>query len=493
MIIPSFAYLVLLGAVPIIIQSLRDFHEPYTISDVRYAVLRERYLMSLSLYAGIWIVFYLIVLYGVLSVFKYVLHQRDATLESIALLLSVSITVCVPKLSFSSRALNWLRRVAQRFARFPDSAQKVSALIARAHFRVGAEMRLELSRELTGYGVPSGPVAAALADDNELISRSAKRLLEEVSSFHLGFGRLEENKEFARFWSARYQAILALDKAYYRLMRRVARAVHLVSDLREDGALHLNQKGYEEIVVAVSDFIVEESEPIRTRYRRLLAEAVLSCLPAPSVRSSYVGRFGYDIELPNVLPIVPFALVFLSDFLISVVPTLVGAVSAGAAMQPYSAFILGFLHASALTCAIFLAVYPKIVGTFARPSLFTLPWKSYFFFGTLSFLVGAGTMYVGLDGRALLSVGLGVEIPPAFFAAKHPLIASILFSIIFFVITVSVSIAVDYRLRDNLRDYNKNRVRDGIVMALLFSVTLGITQLQRLPVDLNQDGFRRAG
>jgi hypothetical protein len=469
---------VLLGAFTIILLSIVDFHTPHRISDIRYAVLRERYYFALTVYATVAVFFYLVILNFLWLIVIYVTPDPAVTRQIVlkysgkamfapglavalpATILIIALATVVPLLRSGVSAM---RRLMWTLARYPQSVETVTALIARSLFTVSPQGQWEVVRELERYGVPSKSIDAALAKDNKLLAAAAARMLQEVCSLHVSFAELQRDRRFHKFFLTRED----LETQYRRFLRRSARALLLTENIR------VSDSASDDLALEISDFIAEECESLRAKYQRQIAEISLSCLLGPAARTKLISDFGYQIYLPKKVPFVPLVIVFVLDFAISVTPVIFANLPVGVNLSAYSSAVLALAHACALTVSVFFAIYPKTATNFARPSLFSLPWRSYILFGLISYLFGNALMYLALRM---------IDVPPAWVAATHPLAASSLFSLIFMVNTFALSILLDLRLRDTSCDYQRARFRDGVIHALVIgtatiSLQLGIVAL----------------
>jgi hypothetical protein len=128
-----------------------------------------------------------------------------------------------------------------------------------------------------------------------------------------------------------------------------------------------------------------------------------------------------------------------------------------------SLVVIGLIVDLAFTTTIGLAIYPKFVTSFARPSLFSLPWKSYVLFGILAYVVGAGAMIVALK---VLSEGqVSGSLP-----AVHPVALAMLYGGSFAITTTILSVLLDWRLQASSIDFHRRRMQDGVAVAGAFAV-----------------------
>lgn len=447
------------GAIAVFIVSAVDFHAPYRISDIRYATMPERYHFAIVVYATTAAVFYLIILNFVWLLTFHLVPGSGAQL-TVAIPATLAFVMLMPRLPFLGNGIAALRGMMQSLARYPQTVETVTAIIARSSFEIGKRAALEVARELEGYGVPAKLADKAMADDNEVLTVSAARMIRQACSLQISFGDLQRDPRFQKFFLARKSAFDNLDNRYRRMLRRSARALLLAENIT------VSDLDSGELALEISDFIAQECEDLREDYQRLLAEVALSSLPSRAARIDLISKFGYRVTLPEALPFVPLVVIFSLDFLFSIAPLLLlsnlppqydlnARVGGGSALA----------HAVGLTASIFFAVYPKAATNFARPSLLALPWRSYALFGGVSYLVGTALL-------ALTYATIGLA--PGWPASSHPLAVSALFSVIFLVNTLVLSILLDVRLRNVSRDFSEGRFRDGATHAVVMMSTMFI-------------------
>ncbi len=496
-------YAFVMGAITIIILTLRDFHRPFRVEEIRYAVLRERYWVGLIAYASMGLFFYVLVLYAVWVALVIMLIDFEKIKEfdvvltaamtlSLSVIASILVLLAVANTPFVRIAIDWIRRVvAQRLlARYPTSTDIVSALIARSKFSFVERGEEELRRDLANYGVAEELIVAALNVDRRVLLPPTVSLLREVCSLYAGVTALRHETRFRRFIAARGEVIERLEREYRHLMRQAAQAIVLVDDL---GA---SKDSSSELVDGMSEFIADEAQPVRAGYQRLVAQAVVSRISG-SARKEFLGGFGYDVDFPRTLPVMPLVIVFLLDWMIAVIPALMGQERyIHVELDSLSALIVGFFTALALTAAIGLGIYPKVITSFARPSLFSLPWKSYVVFGVLAYLVGVAVLALALKIGHVVPPGvLPNEVSASHVAANgnsqtllagHPTLVSMLFGVAFPVTTIVLSVLLDWRLQAHSINFRRRRVHDGIFLAGAFVAIMVVTSvgwklLEQLP------------
>src|SRR5262249_22207598 len=274
-------------------------------------------------------------------------------------------------------------------------------------------------------------------------------------------------RKFRRFGRARAEILAQLETDFRHLVRRSARALLLAEDIRE-------QIRDDTICNAISKFIAEESGDLLTRYRQLIVEAALSCVPAQQERARFLKSFGYETHVPpalsSALPIQPFLIVFVLDLLLFLIPTvLIISIDYDTTALPLAGLVLfSLVHALSQTVGIGWAIYPKATSNSARPSLYSssmdaLPWRSYVICGFGSYVTGATILY--LIFRVAIPMHLPIWLP------------TLLSSVSFLLMTVGMSILIDLRLLSRSLDFKQNRMRDGAVMGLVMLAGTAMFQL----------------
>src|SRR5262249_3976690 len=154
-----------------------------------------------------------------------------------------------------------------------------------------------------------------------------------------------------------------LETDFRRVMRRTALALLLAEEISE-------KIESEPLYRAISNFVAEECDDVLARYRSLVAEAALSCVPHRAERVQFLKSFGYNAPVPPALPLYPWMVVFLLDFLLFMIPSLVMLNLSGQdpnlRIAPLAMFAI--VHALSQTVALTWAIYPKMVSNFARPT-----------------------------------------------------------------------------------------------------------------------------
>ena len=344
------------------------FNEGQPLGEIRYSVPQQRYFAALSVHVaailGLYVLF-LVAVYGAIMLGSGGLPQFDCyrfdlsepckqafnearSINSDALLWSalasaLFLRLFMPNVAITSRFLDRVRDQTHDLALFPFARQSLLAALSTSKFEAGQDSDAELRNHLSRYGVDWGLIS--------FVSPSAKRALVEACSLRQrltdllnplqglapvlwpekvalestllpGGLRPAEEIEFSssrivrKFGATRAMAFAQLETDFRRLMRRTALALLLaeeISEKIESDALYR----------AISNFVAEECDDVLPRYRSLVGEAALSCVSHRAKRAEFLKSFGYDVPTPPALPLYPWVVVFLLDFLLFLIPPLV--------------------------------------------------------------------------------------------------------------------------------------------------------------------------
>jgi len=436
-----------------------DFHRPYGLSEIRHATIRERYWLAVLGYASFCLTAY-VVLVTMLSALVLQLPKETLLAErgrpyAVGAMVAVFILSWLSRLPVFSTICGGIRTMLQTVvARYPQSVQTASALIARAQFQPTAQAREDLAKELKRYALPAVAVGAVLNADNRSLSPIVSSVLLEISSLRSGFVRARSNRKFAGFFEGRSRTLASIEQEHHHLLRRAARALFLFEDLKTSGSCP------EEFALEMSEFLNEECNALKARYQWLLAELVLSAVSKERARRELLKTFGYTVELATSLPFWPVAFVFALYLLLPFVMIAIGHGDMKK-MSPQAAGLMGFASSWAVAIAVFLAVFPKETD-FGQPTPFSLPWRSYLFYGVISYIIGTAVHFVSYKvGDVFPSFRLPAGSP----ALEHPLSVSLLVSTICIYFTIGQSILLDRRLQAGSLDYRAGRWHDGLWFA----------------------------
>jgi hypothetical protein len=446
-----------LGLLTTLTLSFFDFHRPYGLSEIRHAVMRERYWLAIAGYASFGLTAYVVLVAAVAAlIFAFsdltTLDERGRP-YAVGSVVAVFILSWLSRLPAFSTICGAIRTMLQTVvARYPQSLLTATALIARAQFEANPQAREDLEKELKSYALPTRLVGAALAADNRYLSAAVGHVLLEISSLRSGFVLARSIPKFAGFFEGRSRTLVSIERDHHHLFRRVARALFLFDDLKIPGS------STEEFALELSEFISEECDALKARYQRLLAELVLSALSAEKARRDLLKTFGYTVEVATSLPFWPVAFVFIIYLML---PFVIIGIGAGEKMSAPAAGLIGFAQSWAVAIAVFLAVYPKETD-FGRPTLFRLPWRSYLVYGAISYVVGAIFLFASYKVGDVFPI---FQLPKEFPARINPLGSSLLAATICVYFTIGQSILIDRRLQAASLHYQEGRLRDGLYFA----------------------------
>jgi hypothetical protein len=128
-------------------------------------------------------------------------------------------------------------------------------------------------------------------------------------------------------------------------------------------------------------------------------------------------------------------------------------------------------HGIAQVIAVSWAILPKANSNFARPSLASLPWRSYIFFGLASYASGAVLLL--MVNYVAINVSPFSNNPVPTINRIGPYTLAMIFSVYFPTITVCLSLLTDLHLRRRTHVTQVYRVRDAVVSAAaMMSVNL---------------------
>jgi hypothetical protein len=473
------------------------FNEGQPLGEIRYSVPQQRYFAALAVHVTIILGFYvlfLVTVYGAITLASdgvpcYGFHLSDTckqsfrdmqALDSDALLWSalasaLFLRLVMPNVAMTWRFLDRLREQTHELALFPFARQTLLAALSASKFADGEESDAELRNQLNRYGVDWKLMS--------FVSQSAKRSLVEVCSLRQrltdllhplqGFAQVlrpqkpcldsrllagslrpdeiefSSSQRLRKFGATRAVAFGELETDFRRIMRRTALALLLAEEISE-------KIESEALYRAISNFVAEECDDVLPRYRSLVAEAALSCVPHRAERGQFLKSFGYDVPIPPALPLYPWVVVFLLDFLLFLIPSLVmlylGGENPNLRIAPLALFAV--VHALLQSVALTWAIYPKTVSNFARPSHYSWPRQSYVVFGLASYATGAIILFLF---RLVFPIPFPIVLPTLVSSLGFPLM------------TVGMSFLIDRRLRSRSLDFGRGRIGEGLILAALMA------------------------
>lgn len=432
-----------LGGLVVFAWATRDVHRPANGSVVRFAVDRRRYAVAVGAYAAVVFAGYA---FAVLAAQK--ANQVFGIAHSpsgIALAVALVLVAVVPHVPPTKELLRVLRRVAMRFAGYPDAAERLVARMLRPEQPDPAAVS-SFDEALADYGSDLDTVQAWLP-------RSALASLLEAGRLRARLKAMAAQADPAhcvtrRFFRNHERGLARLDTAWHKLVRRVAIASEMVTTSAMEA----------EDAAPVSEFLAEEAEAVLRGYQHVLAELALSCHPAGARRAEVLRSFGYEAHLDAPLPLVPILAVLVFEALLFA-GIVAFALAGGGGPVPNPA-VFG-LHTTGMVLSVAWAIYPKFLLNSARPSLRTLPWTANALCAAVSYAFGVLVSFLALEAIAV------PPMPPSVFVVGG--------SFFFAAGTLGVAVAVDLRLRDDTPATPRAAARDAIcLVALMVGVGLCI-------------------
>jgi hypothetical protein len=369
----------------------------------------------------------------------------------------------VPNVTLTQRFINRLRDQTHNLALFPFARQSLLAALSASKFAPCEGADAQLLDELGRYGI--GPELMCFISPSGkrslLQTLSLRRQLSSLVKYRLADAgpnwddKSYHNLALSRFSKEREATFAKLETDFRQIIRHTALVLLLVDEITEKVGHAMSSR-------IVSSFIAKPCDEVLARYRTLVAEAALSCVPHPAERVQFLKFFGYDVPMSTGLPLYPWVIVFVLDFLLFLIASLVllGGQSPNVRLSQLATF--AFVHATSQIVASTWAIYPKTVSNFARPTPYSLPVLSYVVFGLASYLTGA---------IILLIFRLIVPIP---FPVVLPTLVS---AMPFLLMSVGLSFLIDLRLQSRSLDFQHGRVREGLIMAVIMAAGTATFQL----------------
>jgi hypothetical protein len=249
-----------------------------------------------------------------------------------------------------------------------------------------------------------------------------------------------------------------LEKGVQRIIQRLAKAV-----------LNLTSIGKRQQNL-ISQFISEDCQRLITSYRRLIAEATLSCFSMSIERHRFLKSFGYDVSFPATVPCLPLVVVFGLDSVLVLWPLIA---SPWIAFGPFpikttniAAFALA--HSISLTMAVIWAIVPRIsASTYQIDRI-----ASHCIYGLLSYV---SSVFAWIALRFIIVPIPGMPL------ATHPVFTIATNSLYFVVLTVCIGSLVEMRMT-SFEHYSANRGRDSIITSIALTASAVLIQLCLIPI-----------
>jgi hypothetical protein len=524
-----------LGSLVIVLWAWRDLQRGLPENEMRYASPFDRYLVGALVYAGATFVIYYVVVQITISALALI---NKTSIQSdlyqgipVSLVAVLVVIALLPELPVLKGGIRALRRLCRALALYPYAVTRFSKFLRRKDTERDEKAIEALQQELNRYGasiealreqVSPGTFrdlqevqsarehlnllledrqnswrTANLAWDlpNQLLLRDRFRGALALSKLELcarGISEWNQPRKFRRFLMAREHSLQRCEQIYQKLLRQLAQVCALAPNVASD----------EFNAYPLSGPIVSTTDELLGRYRTLVSEAALSCFSGGTDRQHFIERLGYSAPPDWFLPYWPLLAVFLLDAALFLAPLILGLVPAAPPTAESSTpltsipstrtlsikLILPFLftHGIAPVVAVSWAILPKTSSNFARPSLFSYPWRSYLLFGLCSLLTG---MFLLLVNTIALNYIIPNGVPRV--NGINPYKTAVIFSIYFPMITVCVSLLTDLHLRSRTFAQTESlwryRVRDAVVAGVLMAsvnvllVRQAISYLSGLP------------
>jgi hypothetical protein len=473
--------------ISVALLALNDFHRPHDPKDFRNSVSIPRYIVGAGLYISSAIIMYSMFVSLLTSLFSgdwitSKVGPKCQGEECGMIVSSVSATclvilILVPGLPLIRHYVSKLRDATQAFALFPSGINRLLYQLENAKFREHERASEVTAKELSRYGVQQMSWKSVHMGRPLLMAK-------EIQSIILSIEDLKDDKEFggairrllkvykvelgemelkrSRFFRCMAQGFVVMTELEHRSNFEVESqwgVMRSIDDLAPPSAVEANS--------AVAGFVEDVGAPLLAGYRRMLAQAAISGIVSASSKSEFIRRFGYDVQSINTIPLWPVVASFAAVWTGIAFPSLILGRVSSRAFDPsefwgmVSLLVVATNQAIILTLSILWAIIPKIDMNYARPSLKTLPTRSYVWFGLWSYCTGL--FLIKLQFMVFPFLPLAAKQPGSIFILSLPPA----------VFTVIVAILVDWHLMGRSINSPKDRIFDGLV--LFFAI--GITQL----------------
>jgi hypothetical protein len=452
----------------VVVWAFRDFNRGLPRNEIRFSTQHDRYVLGVLIYAGLSFVAYFISAMTILALYSLIydavkgispLLAEFEPLKTVPSSISGALVVVavLPEVPVTRRIIDRVRLLARSLALYPHASLRMLRFLGVNSFHPKHDPEGALDRELGRFG-------ACVTELQRQLSPSVFQSLSEIQSLHEEFQRLKVSQQTSarsaslhRFFVARQRDFAIAERNYQRLMRKMAQISAL------DGVVAAREgEPY-----PLSDFATYATERLLNRCRSLLSQAALSCFAGGEKRQAFIERFGYTAPPDWLLPIWPFWAVLIFDAALFLVPTLIGSVPAATDHLLLVLFLI--VHGLAQVLAVSWAILPKATSNFARPSLFSFPWRSYVLFGLASYASGILILLIlNYVVYGIIQEGRTTRLP--LLNGIDPYLIVFVISSYFPAITVCLSFLTDLHLRRMMPTVWIHRVLDGsaggVVMAL---------------------------
>lgn len=470
-----------------------NFHRPHHPDVIRFSVAPRRYALGMVLHVsaalGVFFVALLAARLLLVMVNRTTLSSELGT--GIPLAVALAVTVILPRLPGSRFLANEARKLAQGAALFPDAANRLSFLLAKAGCHADDALRAGLREELAIFALAPGALDHAFPP-------GALAPLEEAHALRERMLVALAQPRLATFARARARAIEEASLEHERLLRRAARATLLAEALREAPRPSYAEGDEQPGVEALAQFIREESNAVAARFHRLAAEAALSMFLGQQRRDAFLRDLGYEPPPPWDLPFASIVAVgavapatvtlfLLRPLLAMLLPEASPPASCGTGetvlAAPNSLAIATSFAALQVTIVLW-AVGPKALTRWAWPhsrpfaggslgrvaqGVLALPLGSY-----LLAAAGAFGSQI-LIGVLLVQGGVLPRASPFCISSMQVMLVTSIFAV---VSTVGLCVLIDLRILDRSYAFGRHRWRDGLILALAMVAADGLVVQQ---------------
>jgi hypothetical protein len=364
---------IVLGAIFVVVYAGDRFNTPPT---NRSSTTAARFLGGTTVYCA-----FAVAVYGVLLNSPHLLDVALAHVDRAAerqvhaweqrvptpLLISVLLTVLLPRVPVLSSIDGWIRSRIQRVAAIPFEVRRLSAELRRLPFSVPAPRRTEVEGELRRADFEL--LDLTFDDDG-----SPQYLWTKISTLVKSLEDWEASPRFSRFvntFSHDFSAteLSAIRGAYKAMTPKARTCFRLLSDHSTEMAA----KHY------VADF-VEEARSLSTRLYEFVARAVLHCEHTHGARLEQLRTLGFEGGLAKTrLTLNQSVALFMALSMLFVL----GFVMTGwfgPTGEPELSFLVllrAMMISATYIVAVWCAIYPKETWESARRSEFERPWAWY--------------------------------------------------------------------------------------------------------------------
>jgi hypothetical protein len=453
-----------MGVILVAWWASREFQAPYAPGYIYDRTDSQRYFLGLAVFVlGAWMAYLL------LWNLTRTIHDDFGLLERVSGLTAIVATVIVlPTLPLISTVIVRFRSFAHDLAGFPQDVDHLILSLCRPA-ATKAEVATNFDVRLKQFGFSLDDLEIHFSPSCVASILEAQRVqdkLTQCQSRTLGEGGLLWH-QIRRYWETRLyrylnrrqEAIARLDRDYFQLLYRAARVIKLA----DDNPLSDRQRRH------LSAFLADQAENVIARYQKLAAQTALAVFAPGDRRKRFLEALGYTVPIfPPSLPLWPIAAVLAIDILTSGLGFIYITYAGGSNGAPFRILApIISAHGLAMTAAVFWAIAPKVMWSWARPSLSAMPVMSYALFGLVSY--GCGLIFF-----LATSSGFGWPSSQTPQGPSLPAVAMLLLPPGLFAVTSAVlSWRIDRRIIASSHGHGRMAIHDAIWLVaatILFSI-----------------------